>query len=176
MTRFKTPLSLTAGIAFAGALALATLALAAGGAAKKASAKLQSPDPKVSGSIHFTQETDGVHVVADVSGVPPGMHGIHVHENGVCTPPDFKSAGGHFNPGHTPHACMPTDPRHAGDFGNITVGADGKGHLDFTLAGASLSGDASVIGKSIVLHAGQDDCSTQPSGNSGDRLACGVIK
>lgn len=176
MTRPQTHLSLAAGLALAGALALATLALAAGDAPKKASAKLQSPDSKVSGSVHFTQEAGGLHVVADVSGVTPGMHGIHVHENGVCTPPDFKSAGGHFNPGKAPHACMPTDPRHAGDFGNITVAADGKGHLDFMLAGATLSGDASVIGKSIVLHAGQDDCTTQPSGNSGDRLACGVIK
>lgn len=141
-----------------------------------ADATLQSGDPKVSGTVHFTQEGAGVHVVADVSGAKPGKHGIHLHENGVCTPPDYKSAGGHWNPGHAAHACMPTDPRHAGDLGNITVGSDGTGHLDVTLTGVSFAGDNSVVGKAVVLHAGEDDCKSQPAGNSGYRLACGVVQ
>jgi Cu-Zn family superoxide dismutase len=141
-----------------------------------ADATLQSRDPKVGGTVHFTQEGAGVHVVADVTGAKPGKHGIHLHENGVCTPPDYKSAGGHWNPGHAAHACMPTDPRHAGDLGNITVGSDGTGHLDVTLTGVSFAGDTSVVGKAVVLHAGEDDCKSQPAGNSGDRLACGVVQ
>jgi Cu-Zn family superoxide dismutase len=141
-----------------------------------ADATLQSKDPKVSGTVHFTQEGAGVHVVADVAGVKPGKHGFHLHENGVCTPPDYKSAGGHWNPGHAPHACMPAEPRHAGDLGNITVAADGTGHLDVVLAGVSFAGADSVVGKAVVLHAGEDDCKSQPAGNSGDRLACGVVQ
>ncbi len=141
-----------------------------------ADATLQSRDPKVSGTVHFTQEGAGVHVVADVAGAKPGKHGIHLHENGVCTPPDYKSAGGHWNPGHAAHACSPTDPRHAGDMGNITVGSDGSGHLDVVLTGVSFAGANSVVGKAVVLHAGEDDCKSQPAGNSGDRLACGVVQ
>jgi len=137
---------------------------------------LQSKDPGVSGTVHFTQEAGGVHVVADLSGLKPGRHGFHLHENGVCTPPDFKSAGGHWNPGHAAHACMPTEPRHAGDMGNVTAGADGKAHLDVVLTGVSFSGPNSVVGKAVVLHAGEDDCKSQPAGNSGDRLACGVVQ
>lgn len=141
-----------------------------------ADATLQSKDPGVSGTVHFTQAPGGVHVVADLAGLKPGRHGFHLHENGVCTPPDYKSAGGHWNPGHAAHACMPTEPRHAGDMGNVTAGPDGTAHLDVVLTGVSFAGDNSVVGKAVVLHAGEDDCKSQPAGNSGDRLACGVVQ
>ena len=145
------------------------------GAGQTADVTLQSQDPKVSGTVHFTSEAGGVHVVADVKGVKPGQHGFHLHEKGDCSAPGYKSAGGHFNPANASHACDPTNPRHAGDFGNLTVDKDGNGHLDMTTTGLSFDGPNSLLGKAVILHAGVDDCKTQPTGNSGDRLACGVV-
>jgi Cu-Zn family superoxide dismutase len=145
------------------------------GAGQSADVTLQSQDAKVSGTVHFTSEANGVHVVADLKGVKPGQHGFHLHEKGDCSTPDYKSAGGHFNPANASHACGPTDPRHAGDFGNITVDKDGNGHLDMTTTSLSFDGPNSVFGKAVILHVGEDDCKTQPTGNSGDRLACGVV-
>jgi Cu-Zn family superoxide dismutase len=144
--------------------------------AATATATLQSEDPKVSGTVTITDDgSGGVKIVADVSGAKDGKHGFHVHENGQCEHSDhFKSAGGHFNPGGADHACPPTDPRHAGDLGNIDI-TGGKGHLEITSTALSLSGPNSVVGKALILHTGEDDCKTQPTGNSGDRLACGVV-
>ncbi len=145
--------------------------------ATEASTVLRTADGTEVGTVTFAETEDGVRMVAELHGVEgAGMHGIHVHEAGECSAPDFKSAGGHFNPEDTDHACPPTLPRHAGDFGNIEVAGDGTGTL--TLASDLVTvapGPTSVVGKAVILHAGEDDCTSQPSGAAGSRLACGVV-
>jgi Cu-Zn family superoxide dismutase len=136
-----------------------------------------APTPGFSGTVTFTQVGSDMHVVADVAGVTPaGKHGIHLHETGQCDHDQhFTSAGGHFNPTGAPHACPDAASHHAGDFGNIDIQADGTGHLDITTPMLSLSGANTVIGRAVILHAGTDDCTSQPAGNSGARQACGVV-
>ena len=137
-------------------------------------------DPKLSGTVTFTQLVDAVRVEVKVAGVDhPGPHGIHLHENAKCehdpAGKHYTSAGGHFNPTGAPHACRESTTHHAGDFGNIEIQADGTGHLAVVTAMLSLQGPNSPIGKAVVLHAGADDCKTQPAGDSGGRLACGLV-
>jgi len=146
-------------------------------AEEAATATLLTADGTDVGTVHFTSENGEVHVVADLHGVEgAGMHGFHVHETGDCTPPDFKSAGGHFNPAGVDHACPPTMPRHAGDMGNVEVDEAGNATFEYTSGDITLAaGDHSIVGKAVVLHAGEDDCASQPSGAAGARLACGVI-
>ncbi len=129
----------------------------------------------VSGTVTFTKSDSGVVVVADIKGLTPGKHGFHVHEYGDCSALDAKSAGGHFNPENKKHAG-PNDPeRHAGDLGNIVAGPDSTAHFQGTDALLTLNGKHSIIGRAIIVHAGEDDLTSQPSGNSGARVACGVI-
>jgi len=131
-----------------------------------------------SGVVNFTQEAGGVHVVARVQGAPAGTHGFHVHAVGTCEGPDFKTAGDHFNPTNTPHGAPDAAQHHAGDFGNIEVASDGTGNLDLTTTMLSVGdgGANDVVGKAVILHAGKDDLTTQPSGNAGARIACGVVQ
>jgi Cu-Zn family superoxide dismutase len=132
---------------------------------------------KLSGSAMLMEVEGGVKVTLSVEGVAPGGdHGAHIHEKGDCSSPDGKSAGGHFNPAGNEHALPTTAKRHLGDLGNLTIGKDGKGSLEITIPGANLkAGDPnSFAGKSIIVHAKKDD-GGQPTGNSGDRIGCGVI-
>lgn len=143
-----------------------------------AMATLHDADGNEVGTATFTQNGAETTAAFDIHGVDAaGVHGIHVHETGVCTPPDFKSAGGHFNPAGVDHACPPTAPRHAGDFGNVEIGDDGSGHAEVTTDLVTVdAGPTSVVGRAVILHAGTDDCTTQPTGDAGARLACGVIE
>jgi Cu-Zn family superoxide dismutase len=146
-----------------------------------ATAILESADdPKLSGTVTFTQLVDAVRIEINVAGADhPGPHGIHLHENGKCehdpAGKHYTSAGGHFNPTAAPHACRESTTHHAGDFGNIEIQPDGTGHLVVVTAMLSLRGPNSPIGKAVILHTGADDCKTQPTGNSGGRLACGLV-
>jgi Cu-Zn family superoxide dismutase len=130
----------------------------------------------VSGMVEIIQGDGPAHVIVAVEGASPGLHGVHVHAVGDCSAPDFSSAGPHFNPTGAAHACPPTEPRHAGDLGNISIGADGRGLMEMSAPDITLgSGSTSVMGLAVILHDGEDDCSSQPAGDSGMRLACAVL-
>ncbi len=132
-------------------------------------------DSKVMGTITFTKSGDGVKVVADITGLTPGKHGFHIHEFGDCSDPKAASAGGHFNPGKHQHGAPDASDRHAGDLGNIEADASGKAHLELTDKAMKLSGDESILGHAVIVHEKADDLKTQPTGDAGGRLACGVI-
>ena len=130
---------------------------------------------KVTGTVTFTKSGDEVKVVADLSGLTPGTHGFHIHEFGDCSAPDATSAGGHFNPEKHQHGAPTASDRHAGDLGNIEADASGKAHLELTDKELKLSGDESIIGHAVIVHEKADDLKTQPTGNAGGRVGCGVI-
>jgi Cu-Zn family superoxide dismutase len=140
---------------------------------------LKDPTGKTIGTAKIMAEKKGVKMHVEVAGLSPGEHAIHFHEKGVCTGPDFKSAGGHFNPTHKEHGFDDPKGPHVGDMRNFTVGADGKAVVDVTDERATLSPGADSLllegGTSIVIHAKPDDYKSQPAGNAGDRVACGEI-
>ncbi len=158
-----------------GALALTVTACSRGTNVAVATFEPKS-GTQVTGDATFTQEGDKVQVVVKAKSLSPGKHGIHIHEKGDCSASDASSAGPHFAPGGGQHAG-PTDAgRHAGDLGNLEADSDGNATWTITTDGLSIGkGDKDVIGKSIVIHGDPDDLKTQPSGNSGGRIACGVI-
>jgi len=129
----------------------------------------------VNGTVTFTQQPDGVHIHAELTGLTPGEHGFHVHQYGDCTSVDGKCAGGHFNPTGAPHGGPDSAQRHVGDLGNITADASGKAVYDRVDKMIALSGPNSIIGRGIIVHAGRDDLKSQPSGDAGARVGCGVI-
>ncbi len=131
---------------------------------------------KTTGTVVFATTDKGLKVTATLAGATPGRHGIHIHEKGDCSAPDATSAGGHFNPTTAPHAGLETPARHAGDLGNITVNQDGTGVLSIDIPQVQGMNDwATVVGKAVVVHEKADDLKTQPSGDSGARISCGVI-
>ncbi len=144
---------------------------------KAASATLApTAKSKVTGTIAFKEVDGGVEVTATVENLKPGDHAYHVHEKGDCTAPDASSAGGHFNPGGHPHGAPDAEHRHEGDFGNLTAGKDGKATKTFVMKGISLDDSpTSIVGKGFIVHEKADDFKTQPTGNAGGRVACGVI-
>ena len=162
---------------FPGLIALAqTPATSSEASSKGISVLHAAAGNKVSGTVTFTPVADGVKVHAEIGGLTPGKHGFHIHEFGDCSAADFSSAGAHFNPTNQPHAGPDTAARHEGDMGNIEADASGNAKLDYVDHQISLTGDAkSAIGRSVVVHAKADDLKTQPSGDAGGRIACGVI-
>ncbi len=170
----------TAPLAALAALALA-LPLAATRAvgAHTARAELKDTKGEKVGTATLVEAKGGVQVAVKAQGLPPGTHGIHVHAVGKCEDPEFKSAGPHFNPTARKHGMKNPEGHHAGDLPNLVVGADGKGELKGTLEGATLGeGPASLLGPqgaALVVHASPDDELSDPAGNSGARIACGVI-
>lgn len=130
----------------------------------------------VSGKVMLTQLADGsVRVKADLAGVPAGVHGFHIHEKGDCGD-NGNAAGGHYNPSSTAHGAPDAMPHHAGDFGNVTANAAGKVNTTFTTRSVTVdAGSSSAVGHAIILHANPDDLTTQPTGNAGGRIACGVV-
>jgi Cu-Zn family superoxide dismutase len=129
------------------------------------------------GTVTFEQKGDVVLVTARVTGLKPNQeHGFHAHEKGDCSSGDGMSTGGHFNPNGKPHGPQHAE-HHAGDMPGLKADASGKAEASFQLKGVSLgAGDADLVGKGLIVHAGPDDYTTQPTGNSGGRIACGVIR
>ena len=134
----------------------------------------------VSGELVFDPDGNALRLHGEVRGLAPGsVHGFHLHETGDCSAPDATSAGGHFNPDQMQHGDRRTDgPHHAGDMPNLTAGEDGVGQVDVRLDGLQIDGDAShdVVGRAVIVHAQADDYATQPTGNAGARIACGVVE
>jgi Cu-Zn family superoxide dismutase len=161
------------------ALLLAGCAATRSVADNHARAELHDASGKTVGTASFNQVGSAVRVVLEVQGLPPGPKGVHVHAVGACDPREFTTAGPHFNPGNRQHGALNPQGPHAGDLPNIVVGADGKGRLESTTELVTLqSGPSSVFdadGSALVVHAAPDDFRTDPTGNSGARIACGVI-
>jgi superoxide dismutase, Cu-Zn family len=147
--------------------------------APRASAALQpTKGSKAFGEATFEQESDKVRVIVFAQGLKPGAeHGFHIHEAGDCSSGDGMSTKGHFDPHGKPHGQPSTAERHAGDLPALKAGKDGRAKLDVTMDIITLRpGPASIIGRGLIIHAEPDDYKTQPTGNTGARLACGVIK
>ena len=133
----------------------------------------------VSGQLTLVPMQGGVHVTGDIGGFGPGTsHGFHIHEKGDCSAADASTAGGHFNPAVQPHGRAEQGAHHAGDIDNIVANAKGVAKIDAHILGISLGGGAGndIAGRAFVVHAAADDYTSQPAGNAGARLACGVIK
>jgi len=133
----------------------------------------------VSGRLILTPEGDGVRIRGDIGGLAPdSVHGFHVHEKGDCSAADASSAGGHFNPAGQPHGRAGHGAHHAGDIDNLIADRNGVAHVDVHVAGVSLGGGEAndVLGRALIVHAVPDDYASQPAGNAGARIACGVIR
>jgi Cu-Zn family superoxide dismutase len=159
----------------AAALAGCTTMSGGSGAERTATAPLRTAAGADAGTVTATQAGDAIRIRIDARGMPAGIHGAHVHTTGRCDAPDFTTAGGHWNPAGKQHGTSNPAGPHAGDAPNLTIGADGSGTLSITLPGGTMDGLLDADGAAFVIHAGPDDYKTDPSGNSGGRIACGVF-
>ena len=140
---------------------------------------LMDPDGKQIGNVAISELAQGLRIFAQAGNVPPGVHAFHIHETGQCEPPDFESAGDHYNPTGKQHGWDNPEGPHAGDFANVHVHEDGRLAVEyFTNAVTLVEGKTTLFdddGSAVVLHEGPDDYQTDPAGHAGNRIACGVI-
>jgi len=148
---------------------------------KTATATIQDGKGQSVGQAKLTATTSGVEMSVTVENLSPGVHAIHIHDAGKCDAPGFTTAGGHFNPANKQHGMQNPAGQHAGDLPNLTVDANGKGTFKATIQDVTLAGDGATSlfhpgGTAVVIHAAADDMQTDPAGNAGARIACGVIQ
>ena len=163
------------GVATRGAGSPSATPNATGGPTKAIAVLYPTKGNSVQGVVTFTKSGEEIKIVADLTGLTPGKHGFHIHEFGDCSSPDGNTAGGHFNPRKNPHAGHDAAQRHEGDLGNLEADSSGKAHLELTDTMIEMSGDNSIIGRGVIVHEKEDDLKSQPVGNAGARVACGVI-
>jgi len=167
-------------LAIVTAALLGAIALPAAAQEGVATATMMDQSGATLGTLDLTDRDGGIHVTGELTGVPNGEHGFHIHETGICDASvEFESAGGHFNPTDRDHGHENPDGPHAGDLPNITADDDGNAIIDVHTAGATIAPGSTSIddadGAALVLHADPDDHVTDPAGNSGERIACAVI-
>ncbi len=144
-------------------------------AGRQAVATLQTSDGRPAGTATAIETEGAILLSLSVEGLPPGPHGAHVHMTGRCDAPGFESAGGHWNPSEGQHGLENPEGPHAGDMPNLEVSADGRGSLEYRLQAGSFAGLLDGDGSAMMIHETSDDQRTDPSGNSGGRIACGVF-
>jgi Cu-Zn family superoxide dismutase len=162
---------------FAATLTTGCAGMPAGGGARAEAAMESRSSSMTSGTVTLRERGDAVLARVQLRGLAPNSeHGFHVHEKGDCSAPDAMSAGPHFNPGAHPHGRPGSGAHHAGDLQNLKADGSGNVNVEVTLSGLTLApGPNSIVGRSLVVHRDPDDFASQPAGNSGPRIACGVI-
>lgn len=154
--------------------------MAAAPAMASVSTDVREPGGRLVARSTATEIGDGVRIRIEAAGLARGTYGAHIHTTGRCDPPGFESAGGHWNPTNRRHGSQDPQGQHKGDLPNLMVGSTGQGSLEYTIPGVQLTGGATDMldadGAALVIHAGADDYRTDPSGNSGARIACGVFR
>ena len=162
----------------AASLAASLLVASPALAVDKAGALLKDANGNEVGKVTLISTPSGLLISLDLTAIPAGEHAFHIHAVGKCEPPDFKSAGPHFNPDETKHGLMSPEGPHAGDMPNLHVPADGKLQVEVLNPAVTLSAESALLdadGAAIVIHASADDYKTDPAGNAGDRIACGIV-